>query len=69
MSQWVNDQGEVRPLTGRGRRYLAHDQRALLGRGHGRFTFHVVVDDHCLHGLRFPVAQIQRRPVGTKIQT
>lgn len=42
--------------------YLADNQRALLGRGHGWLTLHIVMDNHGSHGFCFPIAQIQRRP-------
>lgn len=61
--------GKAQPLTMLGRHgYLADDQRALFGRGHGWFAFHIVMDNHGFHRFRFTIAQIQRRPVATKTQ-
>lgn len=42
--------GEALPLTTKRRhRYLADDESALLGWGHGWLTFYVIMDNHGFH--------------------
>lgn len=60
MSKWVNDSGEAQPDNCVETWYLADNQRALLGRGHGWLTLHIVMDNHGSHGFCLPIAQIQR---------
>ena len=62
MSKWVNDYRRSSASDNRKKRhrYLADDQGALLGWGHGWLTFHIIVNNHSFHRFCFPIAQIQR---------